>query len=182
MRHYLIIVAAIVLLLAGAAGVTAVHAGLVNGDFGAGLTGWTPGGGDLADWWVADGVLNAHTRSQMTDMAWIINDQVISAGTYNCTYDVFCKYGAAITTAVGVGIGITESTADFGDTNGWLTYSTVLTTDGGLFRLGLITQTDSLVYFDNVSVEAVPEAASFVALAVGLMGCCGGAARRKIRL
>lgn len=180
MRHYLIIIAAIVL-LTGVAGVTAAHAGLVNGDFGAGLTGWTPDGGDFADWWVADGALNVRTHSHMTNLAWITNAVVLPAGVYACSYDVNSKYGAAIMTAVGVGIGSAESTAEFGDTDGWLSYSTVLTTDGGLFRLGLITRTDSQVYFDNIYVEAVPEAASFVALAVGLMGCFGGAARRKIR-
>lgn len=184
MKNYWIAVL-VLMLLAGMMTVQAQSqaAGIVNGDFGAGLVGWSPDSGDSADWWTIDGVLVAHTRSQMADMAWIINEAALPAGAYNCTYDVYCKYGIIIT-SVGVGIGHTDTVTALEDNDSWVTYTTTLTTGGGLFRLGVWTATDSLVYFDNVSVDAVPEAvpevAGLFALAAGLMGYCGSAKMRRI--
>lgn len=156
----LFVVVALVILLACVA-----HAGVTNGDFSDGLNGWMPGDG-LADWWIQNDVLVAHTRSKQDDSTWLINDAILPAGTYLCRYDVSCPYGESIQTVVSIGIGLSQIAIDVGN-NSSVTYTTELTTSGGQFRFGVWTQTDSIVYIDNISVDAIPEAPSLVLLSVG---------------
>lgn len=142
----------------------AAQAGVVNGGFESGLDGWAASDG-LADWWVVDGALAARTQSKMTNMAWITNI-ALPAGVYNYTYDVLCNYSQSIVTQAGIRIGDSTATTML-DVAGWTTQTARLATDGGLVSLGVWTATDSLVYFDNVSVEAVPEASALLILATG---------------
>ena len=150
---------------------------VINGDFSAGLSGWTAVH-DAANYWEADWipvtvdgepVMLAWTHSMMRQPEWLVNSAVLAPGTYDVgAWVLQRRYYPG--NAAYLGIGNQATAFPLIEDADWHYYSTRITTTGGSARIGIWTPMDWDCYFDNVTAASVPEPASLICLGCGLIG------------